>query len=393
MEILGECDEVFPIEKSLVTENSDSDNQDDATTKHEPEQDNDDFNEVRDETERLGTSFCIYDAKVFNDFINNSELVNLLMRGKAELGLLEDAEIEQRLLLLKNLKDLEHLKRLDIMQKAKVKWTMEEYWDAVGNFFIDMVKSFEVEVFILSGCNSSFIALIPKKSDPIDIKYFRPKSLLGCQYKVIGKVLANRLQQVGHSVISDVQTAYVQGRQIIDGPLILNEVISWATKNKERLFILKFKMEKMDESCLNSAYASVLVNGSPTKEFKICKGLRQGDPLSPFLFIVAAESLHVTIKEAKAKRLFESVKVRDNVVDLSHLQFEDDAILLGKWSLDNARNHCSILRCFNMASGLKVNFSKSKFFGIGVTCDEVSRFTSILCFQHLLFLLSTLVFQ
>ncbi|GJX44734.1 putative RNA-directed DNA polymerase, eukaryota, reverse transcriptase zinc-binding domain protein [Tanacetum coccineum] len=237
-----------------------------------------------------------------------------------------------------------------------------------------------------------------KKRDPIDIKDFRPISLLGCQYKVIAKVLANRLQQVVHSVISDVQTAYLQGRQIIDGPLIVNEVISWATKNKERLFILKVDFEKAFDSldwnfldhtmeqmgfsskwrkwirgCLNSAYASVLVNGSPTKEFKICKGLRQGDPVLPFLFIIAAEALHVTIEEAKAKRLFEGVKVGDNSVDLSHLQFADDALLLGKWSLDNARNLCRILRCFNMASGLKVNFSKSKFFGIGVTRDEFTR--------------------
>ncbi|GKB58785.1 putative RNA-directed DNA polymerase, eukaryota, reverse transcriptase zinc-binding domain protein [Tanacetum coccineum] len=137
---------------------------------------------------------------------------------------------------------------------------------------------------------------------------------------------------------------------------------------------------KWIRGCLNSAYALVFVNGSPTKEFGICKGLRQGDPLSPFLFIIAAEALHVTIKEAKAKRLFEEVKVGDNGVDLSHPQFADDELLLGKWSLDNARNLCRILRCFNMASGLKVNFSKSKFFSISVTPDEVSRFASILCF-------------
>nr|GEX02402.1 putative RNA-directed DNA polymerase, eukaryota, reverse transcriptase zinc-binding domain protein [Tanacetum cinerariifolium] len=216
--------------------------------------------------------------------------------------------------------------------------------------------------------------------------------------EVIAKVLANRLQQVVHSVISDVQTACVQGRQIIDGSLIVNEVISWATKNKERLFILKVNFEKAFDSldwnflnhtmeqmgfsskwkkwirgCLNSAYVSILMNGSPTKEFKICKGLRQGDPLSPFLFIIAAEALHVTIEEAKI--------VGDNCVDMSHLQFADDALLLGKRSLDNARNIFRILRCFNMASGLKVDFSKSKFFGIGVTPDEVSRFASTLCFQ------------
>ncbi|GJY19425.1 hypothetical protein Tco_0390916 [Tanacetum coccineum] len=68
------------------------------------------------------------------------------------------------------------------------------------------------------------------------------------------------------------------------------------------------------KGCLNSAYASVLINGSPTKEFKIHKGLRQGDPLSPFLFILAVKALHVTFLEAKAKDIFKGVKVgNDNI--------------------------------------------------------------------------------
>ncbi|GJW26436.1 zinc finger, CCHC-type containing protein [Tanacetum coccineum] len=218
-------------------------------------------------------------------------------------------KIEQRLSLLKNLEDLEHLKRLDIMQKAKVKCAMEG--DENSKFFHDMLNT----------------------------------SSQDQELTVIAKVLANRLQQVVHSVISDVQKAYVQGRQIIDGPLIVNEVISWATKNKERLFILKVDFEK----AFDSLDWNFLDHTMEQIEFKICKGLRQGNPLSPFLFIIAAEALHVTIEEAKAKRLFEGVKVGDNRVYLSHLQFADDALF--------------------------------KFFGIGVTPDEVSRFASTLCFQ------------
>ncbi|GKB10976.1 RNA-directed DNA polymerase, eukaryota, reverse transcriptase zinc-binding domain protein [Tanacetum coccineum] len=182
-----------------------------------------------------------------------------------------------------------------------------------------------MDAFIPRGCNSSFIALVPKKCDPIHINDFRPISLIGCQYKVIAKVLANRLLKVVHSVVSDVQTAYIKGRQIVDGPLMVNKIISCASKKKERLFVLKVDFEKAFNSlnwefldhtmeqmgfsfkwrgwicgCLNNAYGSILINGSPSKEFSFKKGLRQGDSLSPFLFIIAMEALHVTLQEAKA---------------------------------------------------------------------------------------------
>nr|GEV01459.1 putative RNA-directed DNA polymerase, eukaryota, reverse transcriptase zinc-binding domain protein [Tanacetum cinerariifolium] len=140
-------------------------------------------------------------------------------------------------------------------------------------------------------------------------------------------------------------------------------------------------MENVDPWFLKSAYGSVLVNGSPTKEFKIEKGLRQGDPLSPFLFLIAVKALHVSLQEAKSKNLFEGIKVGSLEVEISHLQFADDAFIMGKWSIKNANNLCRILRCFNLASGLKVNFSKSKFFGVGVDTNETRQLASILKFQ------------
>nr|GEX91089.1 hypothetical protein [Tanacetum cinerariifolium] len=130
---------------------------------------------------------------------------------------------------------------------------------------------------------------------------------------------------------------------------------------------------------LESAFTSVIVNGSPTKEIKLHKGLRQGDPLSPLLFILAIESLHVTIQVAKCKGIFQGVDVVPNKIIISHLQYADDAIIFGKWSVDNAKNLCRILRCFHLASGLKVNFSKSNLFGVGVNFLETTRLASILC--------------
>ncbi|GJS88517.1 putative RNA-directed DNA polymerase, eukaryota, reverse transcriptase zinc-binding domain protein [Tanacetum coccineum] len=114
--------------------------------------------------------------------------------------------------------------------------------------------------------------------------------------------------------------------------------------SNERIFLLKVDFEKAFDSldwklldnimnqmgfsskwrmwingCLKSAYCSVHVNGSPTKEFKIQKSLRQGDPLSPFLFIIAVEALHIALEEAKSKHIFEGVKAGSNKVDISQL--------------------------------------------------------------------------
>ncbi|GJW76412.1 RNA-directed DNA polymerase, eukaryota, partial [Tanacetum coccineum] len=72
---------------------------------------------------------------------------------------------------------------------------------------------------VQKGCNSSFITLIPKVNDAKFIKDFRPISLIECQYKIVGKFLANRLSSVIGSLVSKEQSAFIRGRQILDGPM------------------------------------------------------------------------------------------------------------------------------------------------------------------------------
>lgn len=118
------------------------------------------------------------------------------------------------------------------------------------------------------------------------------------------------------------------------------------------------------QSCLQSTHGSVLVNGSPTLEFKIMRGLRQGDPLSPFLFILAIESLHIALLEAKSKSIFHGIEVGNDKIHVSHLLFADDALIMGEWSLENAKNRSHILSCFHLASGLKVNSQRANNLGL-----------------------------
>ncbi|GKD67130.1 putative RNA-directed DNA polymerase, partial [Tanacetum coccineum] len=117
---------------------------------------------------------------------------------------------------------------------------------------------------------------------------------------------------------------------------------------------------------------SILVNGSPMEEFGLERGVRQGDPLSPFRFILAAERLNTIVTEAVEKGIFRGVVVGENKVSVSHLQYADDTIFFGEWNKENAKTLMCILKCFEEVSGLKVNYNKSKVYGIGVTERELS---------------------
>jgi len=117
---------------------------------------------------------------------------------------------------------------------------------------------------------------------------------------------------------------------------------------------------KWIKECVTTTTASILVNGSPTDEFPFKRGLRQGDPLSPFLFLLATEGLNVMRTSMAENNLFKGFGIgNSNSVVVSHLQFADDTLLLGEKSWANGRALRAVLSLFAVMSGLKVNFHKS----------------------------------
>jgi hypothetical protein len=110
---------------------------------------------------------------------------------------------------------------------------------------------------------------------------------------------------------------------------------------------------------------SVLVNGSPTEDFTVGRGLRQGDPLSPFLFLIAAEGLAGLMRRAVALGKFKGYQVSENI-QFQMLQFADDTIILGEGTRDNLWTIKTLLISFELVSDLKINFIKSKLYGVNV---------------------------
>nr|XP_043616324.1 uncharacterized protein LOC122588274 [Erigeron canadensis] len=273
---------------------------------------------------------------------------------------------------------------------------VKKHWISMKDDICNMVSEFHTHGSIPPGCNSSFITLIPKVSNPTIMSGFRPISLIGIQYKIIAKLIANRLALVINSVVSSEQSAFIKGRQILDGPLLLNEVIDWYKAKRKKLLLFKIDFAKAYDSlswdflfymlhimrfgdkwiswikaCLSSTKSSVLINGNPTEEFPIQRGLRQGDPMAPFLFIIAIEGLHIAIDNLARNGLFESAKI--NQISVSHLFYADDVMIVGEWSENNLVNISNALRFFYGISGLKINFEKSTVIGVGVHQDNVSH--------------------
>ena len=204
-------------------------------------------------------------------------------------------------------------------------------------------------------------------------------------------------------MIGNVQNAFIKGRFILDGVLLANEVVDYLRRSRGQGLIFKIDFEKAYDSvnwdyirdvmvqmgfglkwcnwvdaCLRSASISILVNGSPTEEFRMTRGIRQGDPLSPFLFLIAAEGINVITKEAISNAVLKGVSVGRDEVIVSHLQYADDTVFFGEWSYRNGRNLMGVLKCFEKASGLKINLSKSSLYGVGVSQQEVDAMASLL---------------
>lgn len=278
-------------------------------------------------------------------------------------------------------------------------------WDIIKPDIYEVVQSFWKSSQLPRGSNTTYIALIPKIPNPSSFKDYRSISMIGCIYKIIAKLMARRLQKVMNSLIGPLQSSYIEGRQILDGALIASEVIETCKRKGVDATLLKLDFHKAYDSvswsflmwileqmkfppqwcdwvlsCISSTSASILINGSPSVPFKLQRGLRQGDPISPFLFVFIVEALNQLISKATNKGLWRGVKIGKNELMITHLQYADDTLIFSDANIESLLNIKCVLILFQLASGLQVNFHKSSLMGLNISKTWLKEAaSSLLC--------------
>ncbi len=240
----------------------------------------------------------------------------------------------------------------------------------------------------------------------MNIRDFRPISLIGSVYKILAKVLANQFRLVLDGIISESHNAFVGGRQTIDSVLIANECLDSRLKSRTPGILCKLDIEKMydhvnwdcvpyllDQMGFGSKWRgwiryyistvrySILINGSPSGFLGRSRGHRQGDPLSPLLFLFVIEVLSRMLQrtdEAGLIRGFQAGRAMGVSVSISHLLFADDTILFCDADLHQLLHIRLVLSCFEVVTKLGVNTGKSEMVPVGEV-GNLAQLADIMC--------------
>lgn len=276
-----------------------------------------------------------------------------------------------------------------------------KFWHIIKYSFISTCLDILNSAADPTTLNHTFVVLIPKVKIPETPKDFRPISLCNVIFRVITKVIANRVKQILEEVISKNQSSFIPNRLITDNAMVAFEIFHWLKKKKKRkkgFVALKLDMsnayDRVEWSflramcaklgfhenwielimrCVSTVSYSLLVNGSPTKSFTPSRGLRQGDPLSPYLFLLCAEGFSSLIRQAESRGELSGIKIARQAPPVSHLLFADDSILFFKAIQTEVDKVLDIITKYESASGQRINLDKSEMTSSGNVSQERKR--------------------
>uniref|UniRef100_A0A803PQ54 Reverse transcriptase domain-containing protein n=1 Tax=Cannabis sativa TaxID=3483 RepID=A0A803PQ54_CANSA len=252
----------------------------------------------------------------------------------------------------------------------------------------------------MASINKTLIVLIPKKSNASSLKDFRPISLCSTLYKIVSKTIANRIKPIIENIISPTQSAFLADRLIFDNILIAQEMVHAINHRKfgkvgwvglkldmekafdrvEWDFLLAIlhhvnfpnKLVSLIHQCLSSVSTKFSVNGNITKEIFPSRGLRQGDPLSPYLFLLCSEGLAAALRIQEQLGNFDGISIARSAPAISHLLFADDTLVFAKATHSSCNALQAALQLYNQATGQCVNFGKSSILFSPNTPSQVS---------------------
>jgi hypothetical protein len=252
----------------------------------------------------------------------------------------------------------------------------------------------------LQPLNQALIVLLPKRDDVATADGFRPISLQSTILKLLCKMITNRVQPFMPELVSLDQSGFIRGRNITDNFAYAAELVQCCHKRKTPTIVLKLDFRKAFDSVdwdaldqilgargfcstfrswvrviLRTGRAAVLLNGVPGRWIDCKRGLRQGDPLSPYLFDIVADVLQELIVGDTS-----DVRLRHPLVDdlpCPVIQYADDTLLLLRADDAQLRRARCLLESFSRATGLAINFAKSAFVPIHVPDGDARSLAAI----------------
>ena len=287
----------------------------------------------------------------------------------------------------------------------------QNHWNIIAPDVCRAIKSFFTDGKLLKQVNHTLIALIPKVENPSSTAQFRPISLCNSFYKIIAKILVNRMRPLLDKIIDPVQSAFVPKRSIHDNILLTHEIMNKFKnmKGKKAWVALKLDMEKAYDrvewgflfealkqigfhskwiswikECVTTVSYSVIVNDEVCGFFKPTRGIRQGDPLSPYLFLICMEVLTRALRKAQmTKKASIGFKITPKADKIPCLLFADDSLLFCRTNLESCRLLGNLLNKFCQSSGQLINFHKSSLtFSKNATMHDRQIASSVFNITH-----------
>ncbi|KAL4304112.1 hypothetical protein GQ457_10G013500 [Hibiscus cannabinus] len=272
------------------------------------------------------------------------------------------------------------------------------HWNTIGSDFTQLCLDLLHGSTDMASINRTVNVLIPKVASPDYMRQFFPISLCTVIYKTISKVLVNRMKSIPPHCISPNQGAFFSGRSITDNILIAHELIhslSSIGTGPYQGAVVKLDIEKafdrvewnflwdvtlrlgFDSSlvslilrCITTISFTVRINGCLSQEFRPQRGLRQGDPLYPFLFLICTQALSALLTTEQFSSGLAGLCASRNGPRINHLLFADNSLIFIRNSATEALRLKHILHIYGQASGQRVNYDKSTIFFFPKICQQ-----------------------